>query len=98
MRDGTVTGPYYGAHIAVYMDTVLTPMLDNTLKPIDTMQTAYKSETYKSCSRSHSPQDHQALRCTYMCLSTQLKHTLQEDGLRCHGGEGGIVTTHILRL
>ncbi len=24
MRDSTVMGPYYGAHIAIYMDTVLT--------------------------------------------------------------------------
>ena len=25
MRDSTVTGPYYGAHIAIYTDMVLTP-------------------------------------------------------------------------
>jgi hypothetical protein len=73
-------------------------MLDSLLKLIDTTQTAYKSKTYKFCSGSYSPQDYQALQCTYTCPSTQLKHTLQEDGLRCHRGEGGIVTTYILWL
>ncbi len=34
------------------------------------------------------------LACTHPHLSIQLKHALQEDGQRCHGGEGSIVNTH----
>jgi hypothetical protein len=45
--------------------------------------------------RSHTRQKGALRRTSHPRPSTQLKHTLRQAGLRCHGGDSGIVKTHI---
>ena len=70
--------------------------LSNPLKPKDVKQAARTSVPADQARENAPTHDKRALRRTsYPRPSTQLKYALRQVGLRCHGGDSGIVNSHI---